>query len=319
MSSVISFKVSWKNGIISRSLLSHAWKEYNEKIHSTLESLLFKFDVLFPHPNNDFLIVPSMTEENPSDDFKNEWMKRKPSNEEIQWERLFRLGFIPLGFFPKIVANMMHIRGMTHNDLWRRGLIVHLERENGIVQFDNEKNQLLIRVRSPSNLVHPPRLLHDLVESVENVLSGFYSTKKHETKRMIPCNHCVMRGKNDQVKEFIMEECIFALSSGSNKVLCGNESINLSFLAPDLMFKEESLIKSSSLSEMKQIGKGGFGVVFKAKMKRGEESLDVAVKELYSDERNDGMDEKKRDEENPVNLVDRDKFLEFHHEVSIMR
>ena len=76
----------------------------------------------------------------------------------------------------------------------------------------------------------------------------------------------------------------------------------LESVAPDLVMSSYLLTKAPEIE--KQIGKGGFGVVYKATM----DNEVVAVKELI-------LKEPESDSENRMLK----KFMEFKHEVAVMR
>ena len=183
-----------------------------------------------------------------------------------------------------------------------------------------------------------------LVSTMEELLSSFFSRHKELLKRIIPCSHCfnspvnsLATGTAQKVLEksmkifsestdslftqFTVEECIEALNRESDAFLmCKNEKVSLNLLAPDLIMNNFVMKENVVIGDW--LGDGGFGegirkflrnfyivffLVYKGHLEPSNEV--VAIKRLKI---------ALAEEEEPDQIL-MEKFLEFKHEITIMR
>ena len=116
----------------------------------------------------------------------------------------------------------------------------------------------------------------------DQVLSNYYENLEY--KVTAPCTHCVNQQSSDYWS-FTIEECELALLNNETKVNCQKNGIipvDLSFIVPDLAFKNHQNIKVDLKTidiEPKELGKGAFGIIYRGSFK----DCPVAIKLLRSE------------------------------------
>ncbi|EGC33244.1 hypothetical protein DICPUDRAFT_49056 [Dictyostelium purpureum] len=170
---------------------------------------------------------------------------------------------------------------------------------------DKDSYKLNIEVRSFNTSIdvdHSASLFfQQILFTIDTLLSSSYVGL--EITRVIPCIHCIQ--KNPRVEPYYFEfaSCISAIQDGKASLFCRNDPsipVRVDYIAPDLCIKKVPIIEPSEVEYEKQIGKGGFGLVHKGRLKDGTV---VAIKSLILE----GGDEE---------LIE--KFQEFQREVFIM-
>eukprot|EP01125_Pyxidicula_operculata_P014786 TRINITY_DN496_c3_g1_i1.p1 TRINITY_DN496_c3_g1~~TRINITY_DN496_c3_g1_i1.p1 ORF type:complete len:2368 (-),score=568.15 TRINITY_DN496_c3_g1_i1:56-7159(-) len=124
MSSIVSFKSSWKDGIIHHQTLEIAWKAFPPSLHRTLLELLMKFEVVYPKRGDPTAsIVPSLLPINPNQEFlKFPSVKEFIKHEII--ERTYKMEFLPIGFFPRLVARIYQVPELVCHNAYRNGFML---------------------------------------------------------------------------------------------------------------------------------------------------------------------------------------------------
>jgi serine/threonine protein kinase/GTPase SAR1 family protein len=150
-------------------------------------------------------------------------------------------------------------------------------------------------------------LLRSIVEIIEPLIEHYYPKLAPTTRRTLPCQHCLqLRDPLVDNYMFTYEECVDAVESGRPFVYCcglPSRPVRIDMLAPDIVFSDISLIENYDI--IKALGTGGFGTVYKAKMRDGD-GIHVAVKELNFASSSATPEERT------------EKFNEFQREVYIM-
>lgn len=110
-------------------------------------------------------------------------------------------------------------------------------------------------------------LFRVLLEMTENVFDGFYPGNATIT-RMVPCSHCSSKQQDilSGAFSFKLEDVVSAVTRSKMVMYCRgvpSRPVNLRYLAPDITFSDFPILQSDQLKDMAEIGRGGFGVVFK--------------------------------------------------------
>lgn len=125
MASVISFKANWKSGLLQHDSLPIVWKQYPASLHKTLLGILERFEVVFPIKDGEGAsIVPTMLPDTPSEVMEAFGILQLPRAEYQRIERTYRFGFMPIGFFSRLVARLFLIPTLFCHDPWLRGVMI---------------------------------------------------------------------------------------------------------------------------------------------------------------------------------------------------
>lgn len=302
MSSVISFKTNWKNGIIHHSFLSIAWKQFPSSIHQELVNILRRFEVMFPIRGNDMAsIVPSMLPENPEGNILRLLQKYDVINSYDSVEildRTFNFDFMPLGFFGNLIVKLYHCQSIFCFSMYRSGVVVtssdicdtlestrklseedlvkHCLREGqelaflqyfGQAESASVLNILIFRNTNRRN--ENLSLITVIVDIIETLLSTSYSKYEENVSRWA--------GYNSQYAS--VESIIDAILENNNTIKLGNDDVLISLFAPDLYCSK--IPRFSDVEIFKKIGEGSMGVVYLGKS--GDKELAIKQIKLGSD------------------------------------
>lgn len=125
MASVISFKANWKSGILQHDTLPIVWKQYPSSLHKTLLGILERFEVVFPIRDSlGSSIVPTMLPDSPSEFIEAFSSLLLPPDRFQRIERTYRFGFMPLGFFSRLVSRLFIIPNLFCHDPWLKGVMI---------------------------------------------------------------------------------------------------------------------------------------------------------------------------------------------------
>ena len=308
MSTLITFRHSWvKEGKLAISDLPQVLSRFDAALADSLLALLERFQIIHKVKGSKDYMVPSLLPNNVSKlaMFK-VWPTEVPSSYH-EFRRQYKFQFLPLGFFSRLMLRILHIPGMIGLLYWHDGFIMEFRQQKSQITFDPRNYILTISVRVHYDDHFPGMLLRNLVESVESLISGFYSRVKDMVDRFVPCTHCIRFFKSlREPYNFSYAECITSIITGKKYLFCQNilspsRCVQMEHLAPDIGFSDIQLLDNSKLNIDKQLGAGGFGVVYKGTFKE----YAVAIKELKFLLGND---------EERVQ-----KFREFQQEAWIMR
>lgn len=291
MASIISMKVQWKDGELPHSALANIWKAYPAKMHGTLLSFLEHFEVAYPLKGTDKTIVPCMFSAEPGDIFKAEANMISNNPERApKFQRKFRFkGFLPLGFFDRMIVRIMHIQNLKLTSTWRYGIIMRMGSSTGVVSFEASKKLLLVTVLSRSN---PDILFPSLLDSIESLIKTSYRNVK-VSRRVITTAVSVL-----QPDEFDYDAVLDAFHKGERTFMCGRVAVPIEDMAPDICMNYIPELNNVKVGD--PIGRGGFGVVYRGTWG----SSDVAIKEVLF--------------KSALSSANTEAYRQFAHEVWIM-
>lgn len=294
MASIISMKVRWKDGELPHSALANIWKAYPPQMHATLLSFLEHFEVVYPLKGTDKTIVPCMFNDEPGDVYKAEAAMIAANSERIsKFARKYRFkGFLPLGFFDRMIVRIMHVQGVKLTSSWRYGIVMRTATGSaGNVSFDSSKKLLLVTViaRSNTDILFP-----SILDSIESLIKTSYRNVK-VARKIVAASPLVSAL---QPEEFDYDAVLDAFHRGERTFMCGKVAVPIEDMAPDICMCFIPELKNVTIQE--PIGRGGFGVVY-----RGQWSgSDVAIKEVLF--------------KSALSSANTDAFRQFAHEVWIM-
>ena len=127
---------------------------------------------------------------------------RELKPEEKLYSRNYVFPFLPIGFFGRFIAKIIHFPGLTLLDVWRSGAkvsnnlgevsVVTCSEGIGDNKVSNYKLDILVL---SNKLIRPGEklLIQKIVEIVESVVMCHYSDKdRNIIKVVIPCTHCIL-------------------------------------------------------------------------------------------------------------------------------
>eukprot|EP01103_Thecamoeba_quadrilineata_P016060 TRINITY_DN5267_c0_g2_i1.p1 TRINITY_DN5267_c0_g2~~TRINITY_DN5267_c0_g2_i1.p1 ORF type:complete len:1706 (+),score=349.49 TRINITY_DN5267_c0_g2_i1:81-5198(+) len=254
--------------------------------------------------NADCLLIPCLLPQNQPQSVADTWPPDfAASGAYNQLGRIYQFGFLPHGFFSRLMIRTLH-RGLVRPlTFWSSGMVVELDTTRAMLRFNPVVYELSVTVReSHKGHREAAALLRLLIENIDALVSGWYDVKPNI---FIPCCHCLTTKETSYDPfRFGMDDCATAVRQGVGFVLCrGIKPIRIDFLAPDLSFCDFGgrRVDFQELELIEVLGKGAFATVWSALL---DKNMDVAVKVL-----NDRPDDP---EEN------NNSFNEFQREVFIM-
>lgn len=329
----VSFKSTWaQNGVLACRTLTQVLKGFPESTHSSLLDLLEQYRIIHRlqpvrcgesvlrclglEEGSMHILVPSLLPEEapvrfaqklnlggPSDSFEVDvdgsvtW-RAHPTRQMVEHGRLFRFGFLPLGFFERLLVSTFYITAVSlkHLALWRNGCILQEANADmpvvALITYGARRRgisarivyEISIRVRSPCvdgiYWKGDFDLLKELVRLVEHILDCFYQPILQETLRLIPCIHCIaLHEIGDNLFHFTYDECVAAVAEGKGAVFCKGirtpvRTVFLHALAPDVTFAGLGIIPERRLRDLKELGEGAFGKVWQARLQLSSGFMD---------------------------------------------
>ena len=117
-----------RTGRLSHSKLELIWTQplFTKSTFPVLLAVLRKFDILFKLPKKDGeedqSIIPYLLPFERPDHVKDIW---PPFEDDLNFlSRTWDFSFLPLGFFPRLIARTCHLPLVTLECVWRTGMVV---------------------------------------------------------------------------------------------------------------------------------------------------------------------------------------------------
>ena len=288
MSTLITFKHSWvKKGKLAVEDLPQVLVRFDATLADSLLALLVRFRIIHKIKNSSDYIVPSLLPEDlPKNQIQRIWPTDTPPGYH-EFNRKYKFSFLPIGFFARLIVRILHLPMINGLLFWRDGLIIELINydQYAYLLYSTKDYTLSITVRinqGNSNKQSSALLLRNIIEVIESLLTGYYPRLKEKTAILLSCSHCMLNNKsNIDPYTFTIAECIQAVCAAKKFVFCHNipspsRCVYLENIAPDLCFSDVTRIDNSLITIDKQLGAGGFGVVYKGTY----DNIPVAIKEL---------------------------------------
>ena len=143
-----------------------------------------------------------------------------------------------------------------------------------LLERDGTKKSLVIRMRTNNKTVDDKtidvesiKVFSQVIDTVENLLEGFYPKLATKITRLVPCTHCLSQQQQNipvEIYHFSQEQCVSVLLSGQKYCLCNDiptRRVPFHELIPDLSLSNICSISMKEITRLKDLGKGGFGVV----------------------------------------------------------
>lgn len=295
MSSVISFKTNWKDGVLKHELLSFVWKGFPPSVHQDLINILVKFEVIYPIRGlENTSIVPSMLPQSRSHEI-DELFSKLGNDKSIQKiERTYRFNFIPLGLFGKLIVKLYH-----HHDLY-----CHSPTLESLIVSPNEIAQDIVDDLEDSDN-HKILVERSLIEGNEQALITYYGSgdnisvlnilvyRKENSKRFNIIAKIVdmieeilktsfQRNENDVVRYIGYNSDFISVNETIDSILNGDTyidfkkhgQIKIEDVAPDLFLSDVPRVETVEIGD--KIGEGEAAIVYHGFI-NGKEA---AIKEL---------------------------------------
>jgi len=292
---------SVKAGVIVRQDLHHIWKppEFPPDRHPFLLALLAKFEIIFLFSKSDQILVPSLLNDSSPSDGEIEKFWRSAENPETEISRNYKFDFLPHGFFGRMIIRMLHSEWSAVL-YWKAGIICHKPPDKRlIVRIDFNQFIMTFRLRGS----HLEKEVLPISQSIESLINDWLNVKVLVT---VQCPTCILEKKTPHV--FSITDVEAGLAKSKETLDCSQgHQVALTKLAPDIALSDLQVPKVpyEDLKDMKQIGEGGFALVYKATWK----GQMVAVKQMTLERMDDFTCE-------PVSILQ--IFSEFRREVWLM-
>jgi len=230
--------------------------------------------------SNEKCIIPALLPEDRPPNFRSCWPRS--NSKEINFiARQFQFGFLPLGFFSRLIVQLLHI--LPPLCYWQSGIVLQSpDHTSALIESYRGKKTIYIEVRGESRA----KVLPILLVEIENLVKGWFMSEDLKATCYAVCPHCIVQRRvNPHL--FSMSDCIDAVTSQKQYLYCtGYIPVRLRDLVIDVAMKDSQIIDYSELQMEKELGEGGFGKVYKCKY-QGDP---VAVKQLMME----GMSAAKR-------------------------
>ena len=307
LSTIITSKQTFDKGYVYHKDFHRIWSTYPPSLHLPILDLFNRMELLYTfssiHPEKGYYsVIPSLLDAQRPLELENRWISVDDYlalGLGTQLERIYQFTTLraPFGFFSRLMVRLLHFTSPLV--MWKFGIICERGDNYGLVECEVNK-EISVKVRGKD----PAKLLRVIVENIDLLLTGWYTTSP--THVIVPF---ILKGYQKALNDkyiFNLEELEAAAAQGKNVVLFQDQDqktshpIRIDSIAPDLVLADmaDVVLDYSELQIITQIGKGGFGTVFKA-MFKGEV---VAVKQVSID------DDKKTE-----------VFREFRREVALSK
>eukprot|EP01130_Rhizamoeba_saxonica_P016297 TRINITY_DN7505_c0_g1_i1.p1 TRINITY_DN7505_c0_g1~~TRINITY_DN7505_c0_g1_i1.p1 ORF type:complete len:1687 (-),score=329.77 TRINITY_DN7505_c0_g1_i1:29-5089(-) len=314
MTTIVSFKTNWKDGIIdNEKLRAFAWKGYPQEIHDQLYQILNRFDILFPVAGefkDKLSLIPCMFDNEPSPGFlAKEKLYFSSSTIGLingvklaRIERRYEFKFLPMGFFSRIIVRILQdvINKSLPSNYWKYGIEINKGDQAALIQyFPRDCILNVVVVYTEKKKADSEDLFPLLISVIDSTLDTLFV---NDVRRYAICPHCFKTYIDiENAQEFVYEDLVDMFTKGTTHVYCkhGNIPVHLVDIAPDVCLRHIPIV-TYKIVNRKKIGEGGFGIVFKGLMLGPNGREDVAIKELK------------------VSKDVMDLYREFNHEVFIM-
>jgi hypothetical protein len=167
MATLITSKPNFvREGILHTRNLELVWRppDFPRYLHPVLLSLLQKYELAFPLPDNKGYLLTPLLGDQP--------LGTEPITPQSNYhERIYKFDFVPLFLFSRLMIRIMYfMEGLTY---WKTGLLAHRDNTQALVLFDTPGRSLVVKVWGK----HKTKYLRFIMESVDILLSGWYKLK----------------------------------------------------------------------------------------------------------------------------------------------
>eukprot|EP01125_Pyxidicula_operculata_P003837 TRINITY_DN1526_c0_g2_i6.p1 TRINITY_DN1526_c0_g2~~TRINITY_DN1526_c0_g2_i6.p1 ORF type:complete len:1660 (-),score=387.66 TRINITY_DN1526_c0_g2_i6:980-5959(-) len=230
-------------------------------LHVQLLRVLERFEIIFPYPSGEEILVPSLLPKKLSN-FQKIWPAHDPHT--IQFSRHYDFSFIPFSIFSRFIIRSFKLK--CKSKFWETGIL--LEDDEGclcLVQYQPTLSRITLSARSTNKDFTPVILFCRVVAYLDALLDN---TFREKAKILLPCPSCVAAQSYNPTL-FTKDECEVALAKRQKVVVCevnpeDVHMIPLYHVAPDFAMADfESLSidvnKDVKLGEV--LGEGAFATV----------------------------------------------------------
>ena len=269
-------QTQFQDGVLKLDDIPVIWNDIPAAFHGSLVSLMLSNEIFYEIKGTAYVLMPSALPEKMPETISEHWQMQVPETQR-QYGRIYRFQSAAREAFSRLLIRLRHIPDTKHVLTWKGGALIKTisaESESALVTYDQVRHEVLVRCRSAER--DRPELLRKIVVVVDSLIESFYSEC---VDVLVPCLHCLRQNQYERPFEFSKEDLVQALATGIPFVYCRNiksvsRSVRVDVLAPDISFGDIPMIEGLIVHE--QIGKGGFGAVFKGEYKRKV----VAIKEV---------------------------------------
>jgi len=262
----VSYTNQWhKTGFVRDSVIPKLLAEYPTELHSKFLALLVKYEILYPLNNgpDPEWIIPCLLPAEPAPDFKS-FMTADPPASHVQLRRQIDFGFMPFGFFPRLICRTL-TQSISFYWMWRNGVLLSYHQHRGAIEYDPINYRLHILINSPEDDIYNHNLMGILIESVNSLLTTFHGNKKERVKTYIPYTI-----KEDDISGLIeFSAVVSACIKGETRIEIPEKPgtyLPLKFIASDITEIQDMALKG--VEKDKKLGEGAFGVVYKGTYKK---------------------------------------------------
>lgn len=140
MSGVVTFAHTLvKNGVLQHKDLQQVWSRFPSELHPSLLDLLENFEIAhrLQKAASPASLVPCLLSNDRPNIVAAGWEPNLPFG-SVQYGRIYEFAFLPLGFFGRLIARMLHITNIDARLVWKSGMLVAYGRFLGLVTYSPE-------------------------------------------------------------------------------------------------------------------------------------------------------------------------------------
>ena len=292
-SRISSTKNERKSGLYSKNDIKEIFSSYDESIHPIMTDLFQRYKLIYyVKQRNKYFIPCTLSKNNPSGGSGSastsslsstlsssaHVLKLFPSrlpDDQACFGRVFQFQQHPTDLISLFLCSILNTRGLKEEIIWNNGIICSFNDKIYITtEFIPNSNKVLLEFRflrtgyggEYQNVEKQALgLWRQLLETIRTHIESLCSGMKWE--ELIPCIHCIRRG--------IFRDKIYLIPYQSiidnpdepfiycNNIQSPSRCISRTEVAPDITLRDLPQVSRKQLQHDKQIGEGGFGVVYK--------------------------------------------------------
>lgn len=158
------------------------------------------------------LVIPHLLPEDRPPSFLDVWPLFP--NKTVEYNRVFLMKFLPLGFFQKCLMRVLCCPGISPVMIWSKGVVVNgMNDDMALLEFSRSMYFLKLQVR----LQKYSGLEKLLLSNIEQLIKDYYPNELQDIS--IPCTHCIKHRSYDPYT-FSLNDLKLLVAQGQGYAWC---------------------------------------------------------------------------------------------------